>query len=249
MSLARSAPRRVSRRRPPPDRVPHVAGLVVATFLAVAVCAALLLGCRTDAVGDATSEPSRPAPRPTTPRTAPATTPPGSVPEPEPGTTESTNPPSTARPVDPRDLAFTPEQREVIDAYRDARDAILESNAAPSPNPDHPKLAETMVDPAFSLARSTAEGNRAMGHGFRLRMPSRRASIPKAVSLIGHVAEVNLCSIDDTVTFDIDTGGVVNDTVLVSDIKARLVRSDGRWRLAERELVRQTEGDPDRCDV
>lgn len=213
---------------------------MVSSIAAMVVLLALA-GC---SGGDVIADPPPTSRPPTT--GAPSTT---DLPATDPPATETpaTDPPATPTSVDPADEAFTPDEREVIAAYRAARDAILAAGSPPESNPDHPALAETMVDPQLEVVRKAAAADRAEGVIFRLPDQTRRASVPRTVVLDSETAEMVLCSVDDTLTVDHVTGEVVDGSTSVSEYKAGFVRIDGRWMLASRVLIRRLEGDEASC--
>lgn len=151
-----------------------------------------------------------------------------------PGTSEpprSSEPPGTATTVDPRDERFSPEERDVIAAYRAALDAILQANLPPVPNPDHPALAATMTGAALETARSGASTFRAQGRAIRPAEPSRFGVWATSIGIDEGraTAQLELCTVDDSVTIDASTGATVDDDVVLSRIRATAVRASSGW--------------------
>lgn len=168
--------------------------------------------------------------------TAPPTDPPATEPV---GTT------TTAVPGDER---FTPEEREVIVAYRAAIDAIWEAGQPPMSNPDHPALAATMVDPALTTARRAAAANLTEGVVFG-RPPNSRFEVrAEQIQVDGSRASITECTLDDGFTVRAATGEVLDDRVGRSRAHAELIVRDGVWKLLVRDLLDQQFGADVSCD-
>lgn len=139
--------------------------------------------------------------------------------------------------------AAADDEQVVEAAYRDAAEARAEALAPPTPNPDHPALAETHTGPMLDQAREVATGLRAEGLAVRYPEDSELRIDVESVEFHGEdVAILDLCIVDDGERVDMDTGEVLAGGVFSGRVLATMERVDGRWKLAERELGEQQEG-------
>lgn len=198
---------------------------IVAGALAVLLLAAACAG-NAPRVAPPTTAPFRvDGTRPSTPLGSAATSP---------GATGATTPRTTDQ--------WTADEQAVIDAYKSAMDAVLAAGQPPESNPDHPALAETMIDPQLSIIRAAAQGDKDAGLVFRERELSQRSITALSVSIDGDSADAEFCHVDDGLTVRGDTGEVVDDRVGAGQIRTVLTRTDRRWRLSERYLISMNEG-------
>lgn len=146
-----------------------------------------------------------------------------------------TSPTSTAPPRSTTTLDRAAEEQAVIDAYLRQLDAFYA--AANPPNPDHPALAETSTGPLLEGVRSNLADLAA--RGVATRKGEQTTNNPLVVRLTGNVAVIEDCGVDADVQYDLETGAVVDDSVLTGKSVAKLVKVGETWLTAEITFTEQ----------
>jgi hypothetical protein len=147
-------------------------------------------------------------------------------------TVQTTMPPATT-PTTAEDAALA--------AYVAGMDAFAEAVADPV-QPEHPALQAAVVDPLLSELRNLAATWLGFGQAVRLPAEGVRRTELLDVEVTGDTAMVEVCSVDDSILYEIDSGRVLNDAVSTSRIRAEVRLVDGQWRLASRERLESWEG-------
>lgn len=133
------------------------------------------------------------------------------------------------------------DQQVIIDAYLNAMAAFDQATADP-PNPDHPALAATTIDPVLTQVRNLAASWKGFGQALRYPPNSVHKITPLTVQIDGETATIETCNVDDGVLYEPATGRVVNDKVSTAHDRATMKRVDGVWKLSTREQVQKWEG-------
>lgn len=128
------------------------------------------------------------------------------------------------------------EEQAVIDAYLAQLNAFYA--AANPPNPDHPALAETATGALLDEVRANLTELATRGVG--VRKGEGTTNNPRVTRLVGTVAAIEDCSTDADVQFRIDTGEILDDSVVYGRLGSRVVKIDGRW-MVESKTVTQLE--------
>lgn len=166
----------------------------------------------------------------------------------EPPTTDfstTTSVPSSTS-TSPTSTSSTPEgdpgeSADAVDSYLAFWTARFQANAG-TPNPDDPALAEFATGP--QLDNVVAETQRRLDAGLALREaePSQTTHDVKVVSVDDDRVELQDCFVNDGVVYDIETGDVVDDSVVTRSVSADMVRVDGTWKLERATVVQEWEG-------
>lgn len=225
ISRLRRFVRRLLRRGP--QRVVVIIGGVVA-LLVLAVTAAVIVGGGDEDEAEATP------PTTTTSTDSPTTTT---------STTTTTEPPTTTT-----TSPWSPEEQEVIDAYRAAWAVVYEASAPPEANPDDPRIPEHFTD--IELDRRIGELTALRNNGGALVLPNdsvdsfEMLSVRLATQDGRRTATVRLCHPTDVAETVLETGATIPSYsgVRTYDIRAVLHREGGRWKVADNETLSREEG-------
>lgn len=145
------------------------------------------------------------------------------------GADRAASPTSTGPPRSTTTLDRAAEERAVIDAYLAGVDAFYA--AANPPNPDHPALADTSTGPLLEGVRANLADLAARGVAIRKGEQTSQHPVVKRVA--GRAAVIEDCAVDADVQFDIETGAIVDDSVVFARVTVRLVKRT-TWLVAER---------------
>ena len=129
----------------------------------------------------------------------------------------------------------------MVEAYLAAMSAFDQATADP-PNPDHPALAATTVDPALTEVSNLAATWKGFGQALRYPEDSVHEITPLSVEIGGATATIETCNVDDGVLYEPATGRVLNDSVTTAHDRATMTFADGTWKLTTREQVEKWEG-------
>lgn len=145
-----------------------------------------------------------------------------------------TPPPTT---TDPRSA----QERLIEDRYQQFWEARAAANADP-PNPDDPKLRDLAT--GSQLLNVIAETSRRREDGLAVRpaSPSKGEHRVEVRALSGDTAELNDCSINDSVVYRPSTGEVVDDSVVTRSATATMRKIDGVWLLESASVVQSWKG-------
>lgn len=58
----------------------------------------------------------------------------------------------------------------------------------------------------------------------------------------GTTAQLQECSVNDGVVYEVDSGQVIDDTVVTRSVEATMEQVDGVWKLAATRVVQSWEG-------
>lgn len=183
------------------------------------------------------SEPaSEDTPEPTETPAVEASPTPAPTTTPEPTTApvaEPTPAPNGDDPVTSADVAAR------VRAYFDAREA---ANSGPEPDPRDPRLEAVASGEALRAVRGETRRRAEAGQAIR---PGEQglAEIRVAVAQGGpESATVSVCSIDDGVIYVVESGEVINDSVVTHNYLIDLVLGDGVWTVNRITRLQQWEG-------
>lgn len=190
--------------------------------LAVLVAAVLLTGCGSD-------DPSASGTDSTSADTTTTIT----------STTTTTRSPGTTSPSAAAE--WSADEQAVIDAYGAAMSAFDQATADP-PNPEHPALLATTVDPVLTEVQNLASSWKGFGQALRYPAESVHRIDTIAVTVDGDAAVIETCNVDDGVLYEPATGRVLNDKVSTAHDRATMTLVDGTWMLTTREQVQKWEG-------
>lgn len=199
---------------PPGGRVAHP---VLSAIVLLGVVAGTLAGC-SDAGDEANASSSSTTSSSTTSTTTTTTT--------EQTTSSSTSPEDDAAAL----------EAEITDRYLAFWEARFDANTEPV-NPNDPRLAELAT--GAQLDNVVEETKQRADAGLALRRPedSLTERRPRVVELDGDEATIQDCAINDSIVYRVDTGEVIDDSVVTRSVSATMRLVDGQWRLeATREL-------------
>lgn len=138
------------------------------------------------------------------------------------------------------------EKQAVIAAHDAAIQAIIDSSAPPSPDPDSPALAATHTDYMLEYAMSGIRGMRANGAALRFPEGSQRRSEVDSIRFEDvdgqRVAFLEVCTVDDAELFIVESGEVVSGGVRTIQTTEAMKNVDGVWKLAEQRPNVELEG-------
>ncbi|MGI9645798.1 MAG: hypothetical protein ACR2O6_10870 [Ilumatobacteraceae bacterium] len=100
------------------------------------------------------------------------------------------------------------------------------------PDPDHPELERFRTEAVLELARENVQDRSDLGQAIRLPEKSRSTHQAIVVSVSGSSAVVDVCSVDDSVLYDVATGVLLNDAVKTFAVQFHLKSTDS-WRVVE----------------
>lgn len=135
-----------------------------------------------------------------------------------------------------QDLESTPVGREIVRSYKSYLEVRIEANLN-LPNPDNPDLRKYAASAQLTQVVNEARLNLEDGVKYRLRSHPADLVDVDVVSIEGGVAELKSCVVDDTLRVQRETGEVLNDDVVTLESKVKLLRMEGRWRVAESETL------------
>lgn len=136
---------------------------------------------------------------------------------------------------------LTGEEQQVVDAYLAAMAAFDQTTADP-PNPDHPALAATTVDPALTEVRDLAASWKGFGQALRYPTTSVHEITTLSVEIDGATATIETCNVDDGILYEPASGRVLNDKITTAHDRATMTLVAGTWKLATRAQVQKWEG-------
>jgi hypothetical protein len=142
------------------------------------------------------------------------------------------------------DLAEGDPRRVEIEAvYRGAVLALHDAGA--TADPQLAALAAHLGEPLLGSWRERILALRIQGRRVRFPTPSRFDVSVEAVRLAADEAQVESCEVDDAVVFELASGAVVNDRVVVRRVTSVVARAGGSWRVVGRETT--AEGEASAC--
>ena len=175
-------------------------------------------------------------PEPTETAAVEASPTPATTPAPEPTTApvaEPTAAPNGDDPVTSTDVAAR------VRAYFEAPEA---TNAGPEPDPRDPRLEAVASGEALRAVRAETRRRAEAGQAIR---PGQQglAEIRVAIAQGGpESATVSVCSIDDGVIYVVESGEVIDDSVVTHNYLIDLVPADGVWTVDRITRLQQWEG-------
>jgi hypothetical protein len=173
----------------------------------------VLVGCSGDP-GPEASPASVAAPRPTATTVAPGTT-------------------------QPR---WDAQQQEVVDAYMAAIDLFHRSQM--SGTDPGPSLDEFFADPLLSQMRQNLAAFRQAGRRTRASPDHRARVVVESVDVRDPTTAVLVdCDVDDFVTYDGQSGQVIDDAVDTGHRTETLVRGDSQWKWSMLVVNERTDGE------
>lgn len=204
---------------PPGGRVAHP---VLSAIVLLGVVAGTLAGC-SDAGDEANASSSSTTSSSTTSTTTTTTT--------EQTTSSSTSPEDDAAAL----------EAEITDRYLAFWEARFDANTEPV-NPNDPRLAELAT--GAQLDNVVEETKQRADAGLALRRPedSLTERRPRVVELDGDEATIQDCAINDSIVYRVDTGEVIDDSVVTRSVSATMRLVDGQWRLAATRELQKWEG-------
>lgn len=129
----------------------------------------------------------------------------------------------------------------MVDAYLAAMEAFDQATADP-PNPDHPALAATTVDPVLTEVRNLAASWKGFGQALRYPQNSVHEITPLTVEIDGETATIETCNVDDGILYEPASGRVLNDKITTAHDRATMTLVGGTWKLTTRVQVEKWEG-------
>lgn len=129
----------------------------------------------------------------------------------------------------------------MVDAYSAAMAAFDQATADP-PNPDHPALAATTVDPVLTEVRNLAASWKGFGQALRYPQNSVHEITTLSVEIDGETATIETCNVDDGILYEPASGRVLNDKITTAHDRATMTLVDGTWKLTTRVQVEKWEG-------
>ena len=153
-----------------------------------------------------------------------------------PGTTTTTRPTTTTT-TEPEQTA----EEEAVERYLAFWDARFEANSEPV-NPDHPALREYATGEQLENVLEETRRNAREGRAFRRPENSQGRRSVRVVRIEGESAMLQDCVVNDGVVYRVDTGEVIDDSVVTHSVEATMARVDGEWKLESARLVQRWEG-------
>jgi hypothetical protein len=149
-------------------------------------------------------------------------------------TTSSTSTTSTSAETDVEALAT-----ERYLAYWDARFA---ANEAPAANPDAPALRELATGAQLDSVIAETTRNRDEGIAFRRPESSVAERRVQIISIDPDVVRLQDCATTDGIVYRVDSGEVIDDSVVTHSIEATMRLVDGEWKLESAQLLQSWDG-------
>ncbi len=148
---------------------------------------------------------------------------------------------STSTPVDPPTSASSTTEATTSTTIDDEEAAILaavdgyyesfvDMNAPPDPT--HPGLERYRAGEVRELALSNVQERLDLDQAIRLPTESQSTHTASVASVDGAAAVVRVCSVDDSILYDIPSDVVLNDDVLTFAVEMHLALTDV-WRVTE----------------
>ncbi len=154
---------------------------------------------------------------------------------------QATDPATTVTAPAPSEPTASVEESvaERIRGYFDAREA---ANAAPSPNPDDPRLAEFATGTELASVIEETTAKRDAGRAIRPGEGGLAEVRVGSVVFEEATGTAAVCSIDDGVVFEVASGDVIDNSVLTHSYTAELAFADGEWKVSQIVRLQQWEG-------
>lgn len=159
----------------------------------------------------------------------------------EPATSESVAQSTTVTepPADEPIASVDEAVAERIRGYFDAREA---ANSAPTPNPDDPGLAEFATGAELANVVEETTAKRDAGRAIRPGEGALAEVRVGSVVVDDSTGTAAVCSIDDGVVFDVESGDVIDDSVVTHSYTAQLAMVDGVWKVSQIVRLQMWEG-------
>lgn len=156
-------------------------------------------------------------------------------------TTSSTVATSTSSTTSSTTDPAASEEQAILDRYLLFWEVRFEANSEPV-DPSDPRLADLAT--GAQLDNVIAETQRRADNGLALRRPDESVTErrPRIVSVDQDVATIQDCAINDSIVYRIDTGEVVDDSIVTRSVSATMRRIDGTWRLEGAQELQKWEG-------
>lgn len=154
----------------------------------------------------------------------------------------STSTPATASEPTPTTAAdVTTLEAEIVARYEAFWDARFAASQAPV-NPDDPELRAYAT--GAQLENVIAETRERLEEGLAFRWPENSVAERRVqvLEVTGDEATLVDCATNDGIVYHIDTGEVIDDSVVTRSIDATMQRVDSAWKLAEAVVVQEWEG-------
>lgn len=120
--------------------------------------------------------------------------------------------------------------------------SAFDQATANPPNPEHPALAATTVDPVLTEVRNLAASWKGFGQALRYPANSVHRIETLSVEINGDTATIETCNVDDGILYEPATGRVLNDKVTTAHDRATMTLVAGDWKLTTREQIEKWEG-------
>jgi hypothetical protein len=162
----------------------------------------------------------------------------------EPSASESTTEPSTTTVQTSSATSAVPEpiEKQLAARVRGLFAARRAANAAPTPNPESPQLADFASGEALASLRDETATRRDQGQAIRASTANAAQVRVGFVKVTGTTATVSACSVDDGVILVVATSAVVNDSVMTNNYRVELAQLDGVWKVTSIMRLQQWEG-------
>jgi hypothetical protein len=134
-----------------------------------------------------------------------------------------------------------PVEEEVVERYEAFWEARFEANTDPV-NPDHPGLREYATGAQLENVIEETERNAREGRAFRRPENSQGRRTVDVTRIDGGTAVLQDCVVNDGIVYRVDTGEVLDDSVVTHNVEATMVQVDGEWKLEQARLVQRWEG-------
>jgi hypothetical protein len=153
---------------------------------------------------------------------------------------------TTSTTASPSSTTSTPgssdvDHQEIVDRYVGYWQARFDANSG-TPNPDYPALAEYATGSQLDAVIAETRANLDAGVAFQARENSVASQKVTVVSVEGGEAVVQECVVDDGLLVRRATGEILNDDISTHNVRGRLLRVEGKWRVAGTTLVQRWEG-------
>lgn len=132
-------------------------------------------------------------------------------------------------------------EQELIDRYTTFWDVRFEANQAP-PNPDDPRLAEYATGAQLENVRAETTSRRDEGLAVREAADPVTSHDVTVVDVSGDEASLQDCFVNDAVVYRIDSGEVVDDSVVTRSVAVVMVKVEGAWKLESATVIQEWEG-------
>lgn len=132
-------------------------------------------------------------------------------------------------------------EAEIVDRYQAFWQARFEANREPV-NPDHPGLREYATGAQRENVLEETRARQDEGIAFRLPANSVGESRVRVIEIDGKEATLQECVVNDGVVYEVDTGEVIDDSVVTRNVRATMRRVDSEWKLAAARVVQKWEG-------